>query len=69
MTIEPFEDNHQKWISFTADTQEDLIVLGQMSRSLPVAKHGFTITSKHSLNVLLNDVVKKIVALPEPCDH
>lgn len=69
MKAQAFTRNHQRWIDFTAESPDDIFVLGQMSRTMPVSVKGFTIESKIALQVLVDDVVKKLIEpVSEPRD-
>jgi len=68
MKAQAFNRNHQRWIDFTAESADDIFLLGQMSRTMPVSVKGFTIDSKMSLQVLVDDVVKKLVE-PVPVEQ
>ena len=69
MKAKDFTHKHLPALCFIAETQDDVFLLGQMSRCLPYSDRGYTLDGQYSLTVFVKDVVKKIVDLPEPCEH
>ena len=60
MKIE-LSDETPEYCYFKVETQDDIFLLGQISRCLPNTKLGFSIDSKITLGVRIVDMLKKIV--------